>query len=67
MSELYDNREGYSTEALRLVEHVRSFAESILTDYPDCNALELSALMHAAIDEARTRVSLRRRLDPEAP
>ena len=62
MSLLYDNREGWTDEALRFFDETKAVARRILREHPEHNTLELSAVLHAAIDAARCEVSLERRL-----
>ena len=64
MIPLYDNREGWTEEALRLFNEAKEAARLTLQEHPEHNALELSAVLHAAIDSARSEVPIRRRLDP---
>lgn len=62
---LYDNHDGYSTEARRLSSKVCSFVEDLIREYPEYNSLELVGLIVGAVTEAHCGVSIDRRLRPK--
>jgi hypothetical protein len=62
MKRLYDNYEGYEPEARHIGDKMREFVVELLKEYPEYSALELSAIIHGAAQEAFNIVSVRRRL-----
>ena len=59
---LYDNKDGYENEALRIMEKASEFAQEVLMDYSNENALEILGLIHNGIGSGFCHVSIERRL-----
>lgn len=62
MKHLYDNFKGYEPEGRHIGDKTREFVTELLEEYPEYSALELSAIIHGAAQEAFNIVSVRRRL-----
>jgi len=59
---LYNNREGYTNEALRIMCKIELYFEELFNDYPEHSLLELKALAIGGLESAYCGVSISNRL-----
>lgn len=61
---VYDPEGGYSQDALRISDDFAKVCEGVFEANPSLSLMELSGLLHSALEEARCSVSLKRRFNP---